>query len=93
MECPMRVAFQPSHHFRRLVGGVVAENDMDILADRLPERGVARLSSACFPASAGVCSADHVDDADGSIIEGLGDRLKGHVAGSLDRPFVVLLGQ
>jgi hypothetical protein len=31
--------------------------------------------------------------ADGSIIAGLGDALKGHVAGSLDGPFVVLLEQ
>ena len=42
---------------------------------------------------AGAWSAGHVGRADGGIIAGLGDGLEGHVARSLDRPFVVLLEQ
>ena len=51
------------------------------------------LCAACPPASAGCLSAGHIGQTNGSIIAGLGDGLKGHVAGSLDGPFVVLLKQ
>lgn len=64
-----------------------------LLQDRVPRRGVAERCPASSPALAGVWSAGHVGEADSGIIAGLGDALKGHVAGSLNGPFVVLLEQ
>ena len=63
------------------------------LHDRFPGDAVADRWRACFPAWAGCWSACQAGRADGGIIAGIGDALKGHVAQSLDSPFVVMLEQ
>jgi len=63
-----------------------------VVTDRVPWRGVVAAGHHDRRLEPGRSAGD-CREADGGIIAQGVDRFQGHIAGALDRPFVVLLGQ